>query len=115
MTPFSAFSSDGLMMIALTPAEISVREIRDLLGWPRFAIGQDDLGHEARSERFGLDRADEFLTPAIADMGVGDPDHELLRGAGAAGCSCSQPREQSKHGDFAKASHILLPRVACYG
>ena len=60
-------------------------QVRDLLGRPRFAIGENDLRNQARGEGLGFDRADELLAPAVSDMSVGDPDDELLCGARAAG------------------------------
>ena len=85
-------------------------QVRDLLGRLRFAIGQNDLRNQARCERFGFDRADEFLAPAIADMSIGDPDYELLSGARAAdGRRRPHCREHGKRRNSASVSHFILP------
>ena len=45
---------------------------------PAIAVGENDFGDLARRERFGLDRADHLLTPAIADEGIGNADDVFL-------------------------------------
>jgi hypothetical protein len=66
-------------MIALTPAEIRLRSRTAV------AIGDDHFRDEAGGFRLGLDRADHFLAPAIADQRVGDADDEFIGGRGAGG------------------------------
>ena len=83
-------------------------QVRDLLGRPRFAIGENDFRNQARSEGLGFDRADELFAPAISDMSVGDPDDELVCGAGVAvGRRC--PHAASKASAAIPLRRFIIP------
>src|SRR5215471_20365029 len=44
-----------------------IAQIGDLLRWSTVAVGQNDLGYLTRCQGLGLDRADHFLAPTVAD------------------------------------------------
>jgi hypothetical protein len=59
-----------------------IAQIGDLLRWSTVAVGQNDLGNLTRRQGLGLDRADHFLTPTVADECIGNANHVLFGGRG---------------------------------
>ena len=84
-----------------------VADVGDLLGGTAVAVGDDHLGDHARSLRLGLDRADHFLAPTIADQRVGDADH--IFAGGLRGARRQQQRGDGCCREFTSILHVFLP------
>ena len=72
-------------MIALTPAEIRLRRSAICSAGPPLRLATMTFETMPEASACGLDRADHFLAPAVADQRVGDADDKFVGGRRAAG------------------------------